>query len=315
MANEVTNISTPLSRPSSRRRWGYATRERWLAWGLIVPAFIVVFALIFMPIVRAFWMSLHTIDLKRPALGQPFVGVANYLDIFHDGYFWASVARTTYFMVASIAVEMVIGVAVALLLNQNFKGRAILRAIILIPWALPITIDAIMWKWILNANYGAFNSLLWQLGLIDSYRAWLSHPFGALNMVILADVWKVTPLVVLLTLAALQTIPPNLYEAAVVDGANRWYSFWKITLPLLRPTLAIVLVIRTMDAFKVFDIIYIMTSGGPSDGTKVIAYYTYLEAFSYLRFGRGAALAYLMTFFIAIMAFIYIKLVSRETEY
>ena len=125
MANEVTNLSSPLSRPSAWRRWGYATRERWLAWGLVVPAFVVVFALIFMPIVRAFWMSLHTIDLKRPGLGQPFVGLANYIDIFQDGYFWASVARTTYFMVASIAIEMVIGIAVALLLNQNFKGRGI----------------------------------------------------------------------------------------------------------------------------------------------------------------------------------------------
>jgi len=286
-----------------------------LAWGLIAPAFIVVFALIFMPIMRAFWMSLHTIDLKRPALGQPFIGLENYIDILQDSLFRAAVGPTTYFREVSVALELVLGIAIALLLNQSFKGRGLLRAIILIPWALPITIDAIMWKWILNANYGALNSLLWQLGLIESYRAWLSDPFGALNMVILADVWKVTPLVVLLTLAALQTIPKSLYEAAVVDGAGRWYSFWHITLPLLRPTLTIVLVIRTMDAFKVFDIIYIMTSGGPSDGTKVIAYYTYLESFSYLRFGRGAALAYLMTFFIAIMAFVYIRLVSRETEY
>jgi ABC-type sugar transport system permease subunit len=282
---------------------------------LIVPAFVVVVALIFMPVVRAFWMSLHIIDLKRPALGQPFVGLANYIDIFQDSFFWASVNRTTYFMVVSIAIELVIGLAVALLLNQEFKGRGLLRAIILIPWALPITIDAIMWKWILNPSYGALNSLLWQLGIIDSYRSWLSDPFGALNMVILADIWKVTPLVVLLILAALQTIPKSLYEAAVVDGASRWYSFWHITIPLLRPTLAIVLVIRTMDAFKVFDIIYIMTSGGPSDGTKVIAYYTYLEAFSFLRFGRGAALAYLMTIFILFLAFIYVRLINRETEY
>ena len=295
--------------------WGYTRRERALAWALIIPSLIVVFALIFLPIVRAFWMSLHTIDLKRPALGQPFVGLENYIDVLQDGFFWASVGRTLYFMVVSISIEVVIGIAVALLLNQNFKGRGLLRAMILIPWALPITIDAIMWKWIYNPNYGALNSLLWQLGIIDSYRAWLSDPFRALNMVILADVWKVTPLVILLTLAALQTIPKHLYEAAVVDGASRWYSFWRITLPLLRPTIAIVLVIRTMDAFKVFDIIYIMTSGGPSDGTKVIAYFTYLEAFSYLRFGRGAALAFLMTFFIAAMAFIYIQLISRETEY
>ncbi len=315
MANKVVELSPPGSGQQSRWHWGYAKKERLLAWALIVPAFIVVFALIFMPIVRAFWMSLHTIDFKRPALGQPFVGLENYIDVFQDGFFWASVGRTVYFMAVSIAIELVIGVAIALLLNQEFKGRGALRAIILIPWALPITIDAIMWKWIFNPNYGALNSLLWQLGLIDSYRAWLSDPFGALNMVIVADMWKVTPLVVLLTLAALQTIPKNLYEAAVVDGAGHWYSFWHITLPLLRPALAIILVIRTMDAFKVFDIIYIMTSGGPSDGTKVIAYYTYLEAFSYLRFGRGAALAYLMTFFIAIMAYIYIRLVSRETEY
>ncbi len=290
-------------------------QDRWLAWALIMPAFIAVFALILLPILRAFWMSLHTIDLKRPDLGQPFVGLANYINIFQDSYFWASVGRTLYFMVASIAIEVVIGIAIALLLDRQFKGRGLLRAIVLIPWALPITIDAIMWKWILNPTYGSLNSLLWQLGLIQSYQAWLSNAFSALNMVILADVWKVTPLVILLTLAALQTIPRHLYEAAVVDGASRWYSFWHITLPLLRPTLAIVLVIRSMDAFKVFDIIYIMTSGGPSDGTKVIAYYTYLEAFSFLRFGRGAALAYLMTVFIAIFAFIYIRLINRETEY
>ena len=134
-------------------------------------------------------------------------------------------------------------------------------------------------------------------------------------MVMVADIWKVTPLVVLITLAALQTIPDTLYEAAVVDGANRWYKLWHITLPLLRPALTIILVIRTMDAFKVFDIIYIMTSGGPSDGTKVIAFFTYLEAFSYLRLGRGAALAYLMTLFIAFMAFVYVRLINRETEY
>jgi len=137
-----------------------------------------------------------------------------------------------------------------------------------------------------------------------------------MNVVIIADVWKVTPLVILLTLAALQTIPAELYEAAMIDGASRWRSFWNVTFPLLIPTLVIVLVVRTMDAFKVFDIIYIMTSGGPADGTKVIAYYTYIEAFSYLRMGTGAALAYLMTIFIGLMAFVYIRVMkNREVEY
>jgi ABC-type sugar transport system permease subunit len=314
----ASTSSTPAAgtRPQTHNKHPtYLARERRLAWLLIVPSFVVVFALVLVPIVRAGWMSLHSINLKRPAAGQPFVGLENYADIFRDPSFWQSTGRTLYFLVVSIGVEIVIGVAVAVLLNQQFRGRGLLRAIVLIPWALPITVDAMMWLWILNPNYGALNSLLWQLGLIEEYRTWLSSPWTAMNMVILADVWKVTPLVILLTLAALQTIPPTLYEAARVDGAGAWRSFWGITIPLLRPTLAIVLVIRSMDAFRVFDIIYIMTSGGPSDGTKVIAYYTYLEAFSFLRMGRASALAYLMTIVIILMAMLYVRLVNRETEY
>ena len=304
--------ATPVKKSFLQRMFG---RERVMAWALVIPALIVVFALILMPILRAFWMSLHLVNLKLPALGQPWVGLGNYIGIVNDPYFWASIGRTTYFMVVSIILELVAGVAVALLLNKKFVGRGLLRTLVLIPWALPITIDAIMWKWIFNPSYGALNSLLLQLGLIDSYRTWLSSPMSALNVVILADAWKVTPLVILLTLAALQTIPLELYEAAMMDGANKVRGFLFVTLPLLVPTLVVTLVIRTMDAFKVFDIIYIMTSGGPSDGTKVIAYYTYQEAFSYLNFGRGAALAYLMTLFIGLMAFAYIKLLNREVEY
>ncbi|MFB0546171.1 MAG: carbohydrate ABC transporter permease [Anaerolineae bacterium] len=294
---------------------GLGWSQRRLAIALIVPAFIVVFALIIYPIGQAFWDSLHSIHLIRRQSGQPFVGLQNYIDIFQDRYFWASVGRTLYFMVVSISIELVLGIAVALLLNREFVGRSVLRSLMLIPWALPIIIDGIMWKWIFNPNYGALNSLLWQLGLIDKYKAWLSHPLSALNMVIIADIWKVTPLVILLSLASLQTIPATLYEAGRVDGTNAWTAFRHITLPLLMPTIAIVLVIRSMDAFKVFDLIYIMTRGGPADGTKVIAYYTYLETFQDLKFGRGAALAYLMTFFIGIMALVYIKLLSREIEY
>ena len=290
-------------------------RERWLAWLLILPSFVVVFALILVPMVRAFWMSLHRINLKQPALGQPFIGLGNYSDVFQDPNFWATINRTLYFLVVSVLAEVILGVLVALLLNQQFRGRGLLRAIVLIPWALPVTIDAIMWLWIVNPSYGALNSLLWQVGLIDQYQTWLSSPTSAMNVVILADVWKVTPLVILLTLAGLQTIPPTLYEAARVDGAGAWRGFWGITLPLLRPTLAIVLVIRSMDAFRVFDIIYIMTAGGPSDGTKVISYYTYIEAFSFLRMGRGAALAYIITLAVGLMAWLYIKLINRETEY
>lgn len=290
--------------------------ERWLAWALIMPALFVVFALILMPIFQALWMSLHVVDLKRPQEGMPFIGLRNYIEIVQSKYFWSSIGRTFYFMSVSIALEAVIGLAVAELLNVKFRGRAIVRALVLLPWALPITIDAIMWKWIFNPNYGAFNSLLYQFGLINEYKAWLSSPLSAMNVIIIADVWKVTPLVILLMLGTLQTIPNELYEAAMMDGASSWRSFWGVTLPLLTPALMIVLVMRTIDAFKVFDIVYIMTSGGPADGTKVISYYTYIEAFSYLRLGIGAALAYLMSIFIGLMAFGYIRMMkNHEVEY
>lgn len=306
----------PIVQSTKKTVWQRAlNNERLLAWALILPSLLVVFGLILGPILRAFWMSLHLVNLKRPALGTPFIGLENYTDILSDPYFWASIGRTFYFMVVSIALELVLGIGTALLLNREFRGRAFVRSLVLIPWALPITIAAAMWLWIFNPTYGAFNSLLWQLGIIDEYRLWLSTPLSAMHVVILADVWKVTPLVILLTLAALQTIPRELYEAGMIDGAGRWNSFWRITLPLLTPTILVTLVIRTMDAFKVFDIIYIMTSGGPSDGTKVISYLTYQEAFTYLNFGRGSALAYLMTLFIALMAFVYIKVLHREVEY
>lgn len=286
--------------------------EQLLAWALIVPALVIIFALILIPILRAAWMSLHIIDLKRPLIGTPFVGLENYIEIFKSKYFWASIGRTFYFMTISIFIELVFGIAVAQLLNIEFKGRSVVRSLILLPWALPITIDAIMWKWIFNPSYGAFNSLLFQLGLISEYKTWLSDPFSAMNVIIIADVWKVTPIIILLTLAALQSIPKELYEAAMIDGASRWNSFWKITFPLLIPSLIIALLLRTMDAFKVFDIVYIVTSGGPADGTKFIAYYTYIETFSYLRFGTGAALAFLMTFFIGIIAIIYIRIMKKH---
>ncbi len=285
--------------------------ERWLAWALIIPALGIIFTLILTPILRAAWMSLHIIDLKRPAIGTPFVGLGNYIEIFQNKYFWASIGRTFYFMTTSIIIEFALGISIALLLNIEFKGRSIVRSLILLPWALPITIDAVMWKWIFNPSYGVFNSLLLQLGVINEYKTWLSDPFSAMNVIIVADVWKVTPVIVLLTLAALQSIPKELYEAAMIDGSSSWNSFWRLTFPLLIPSLVVVLLLRTMDAFKVFDIIYIMTSGGPADGTKLIAYYTYIEAFSYLRLGTGSALAYLMTIFVGIIAIVYIRAMKK----
>ncbi|WP_438317875.1 carbohydrate ABC transporter permease [Candidatus Caldatribacterium sp. SIUC1] len=290
-------------------------RETTFAWALILPSFVFIGVIIFYPMGLSLYLSLFQVDLTRRGAGTPFVGLANYVDILKSGYFWSSVGRTAYFTVVSIAIEMVLGLFIALLLNEKFWGRGILRSLLLLPWALPITVDAIMWKWIFNANYGAFNALLQQLGLIEKYQPWLTRPWSAMHCVIAADVWKVTPLVALLLLAGLQTIPRELYEAAEVDGAGWFRSLWKITIPLLGPTMTVVLVLRTLDAFRVFDIVYVMTQGGPANATKVISFLTYQEAFKFLHFSRGAALSYLITLIVAILALLYTRAMKRQVEY
>ena len=245
----------------------------------------------------------------------PFIFLDNYSIIFSDPYFWGSIKRTLLFMVVSLFFEFSIGIGVAQLLNTKFVGKGFLTTIIIIPWAIPITVNGIMWKWIFNPSYGAWNALLTQIGLIPAYQAWLSTPVSAMIILIGCYVWKVFPLVAILTLAAMQTIPDSLYEAAYVDGASKWYQFWHITLPLIMPSLMVTLILKTVDAFKVFDIIYIMTSGGPMDSTKTIAFFSYLETFKYMDFGKGAAIAIIMTVVISVFAaFYYITLNSYGSK-
>ena len=293
----------------------FRKKETYFAWLLILPAFVFIGIIIFYPMILSFCMSLFQIELTRGDIGTPFIGFRNYIEVLSSSYFWDSIGRTVYFTVVSIGLEMLFGFLIALLLNQEFKGRGLLRSLLLLPWALPITVDSIMWKLIFNANYGALNAFLTQIGIIDSYRAWLTRPWSAMHCVIVADVWKVTPLVALLLLAGLQTIPKELYEAAMVDGAG-WQSYvFRILIPLLTPTFLVVLVLRTLDAFRVFDIIYIMTQGGPANATKVISFLTYQEAFKFLNFGKGAALAYIITMFVALIALVYTRLMQRQVEY
>jgi ABC-type sugar transport system permease subunit len=187
-----------------------------------------------------------------------------------------------------------------------------LRALILIPWAIPTVVNGTIWKYIFDANYGALSGLLFSLGLIKEYIPFLGSPFLALNSVILADVWNMTPFVALILLAGLQSVPEEVIEAARVDGAESFKILFKIILPLLKPTILVVLILRTLGAFKVFDIIYVLTHGGPANGTKVLSYLTYQESFEFLNFGYGAALSYSITIFTAILAILYLKFLYQE---
>ncbi|MFG1658302.1 carbohydrate ABC transporter permease [Micromonospora chersina] len=299
------------------RRWPLARRagggQLRLALVLLLPAALVVFGVVLYPAGRALVISFYDVDSPFPGR-YPFVGLHNYTEVLADPRLWAAVGHTAYFTLVSTMLELVLGLGLAHLLAAPLRLRWLFRAIVILPWALPTIVNGAMWRWVLNAQYGVANALLTDLHLQNGYRSWLGNdPFLALNMVIVADVWKNTSLVAFFLLAGLQTIPSGLYEAARVDGAGPVRSFFRITLPLLVPNIALVLVLRTIEAFKVFDIIYVMTGGGPASGTQTVTFFTYLQAFSAQRFSTGASLAYLTVVAVLLLALVYLRLL-RQSE-
>jgi multiple sugar transport system permease protein len=266
------------------------------------------------PLLNTLWLAFTDASLTGQGYVWQWIGLENFAYILDDSDFRAAVGHTAYFTVLSVSAEVVLGVLVALLLNQEFKGRTLVRALLILPWALPTIVNAVMWRLIYNPEYGSLNALLTQVGLLDAYRSWLGDPATAMNMVILADIWKNYPLIALIALAGLQTVPKDLYEAAIMDGANAWTRFWKITLPGIIGSLSVAMVLRAIEAFKVFDIFYVMTRGGPADSTKTVSFFVYQESFTYLRAGSGAAYALTVTAMSALMISIYVVMLVRREK-
>jgi multiple sugar transport system permease protein len=302
-------MSTDVSKVTPRVR-SADTQERRLAWMLVLPSVLLIFGLTIYPVVYSFWLSLNHVSLLNPV--RSFAGLSNYFEVLSSNQFWKALGRTVYYVFISLAVQSVFGLMFALVLNQSFFGRGVVRALILIPWAIPNIVNGVMWEWIMNANYGALNAVLLQLHLIHEPIQWLSKPWLALHMVILADTWKVIPLYVMLFLAGLQTIPKDAYEAARIDGAGGVNRFFYITLPLLKPILLVILVLRTMQCFGVFDIVYIMTKGGPADGTMVISFFTYFQTFGKLNFGMGSAISFVVAFLVLSISMVYIRILKTD---
>jgi multiple sugar transport system permease protein len=256
-------------------------------------------------------VALSFTDAKLVGTSGSYVGVANYVKMLSGANFRSTLVTTALFAVISVTAEMVLGVAAALLLNQQFHGRAVLRALMILPWALPTVVNATLWRLIYNPEYGALNAALSQLGLIDAYRSWLGEPATALAAIIVADCWKNFPLVALIALAALQAVPREMNAAALVDGAGPMARFRFVALPYLAGPLMVALVLRTIEAFKVFDIIWVMTRGGPANSTRTLSILVYQEAFSFQRAGSGASLALIVTLLITVLAVAYAALVRK----
>lgn len=284
-----------------------------VGFALILPSFLIILGISLQPILTTLYLSLFEVP-RGINLQNTFVGLGNYVSLLREPVFWATIGRTFYFTVISVGIELVLGLAIAQLIHAHPPGWQFLRTSLIIPWAVPTIVNGTMWRWIYNADYGALNGLLLQLGLIDKYIPWLTRPDMAMNLVILADIWHSVPFIALILQAALATLPADLEEAAAVDGATALQRFLLIRLPLLRPAILVALIIRTVEAFRAFDIIYVITNGGPANGTVTISFLTYLEMFTFGHAGRGSALSFLISLFTLTMAFIYIRMLYRPEE-
>jgi multiple sugar transport system permease protein len=253
-------------------------RTRQGAW-MAAPAVVVLGGVAVVPVLAAVWLSLHRSIVVFHE--ERFVGLANFRFLLSDGRFWSALRTTAYFALVAVAVEIVLGLLVALLLR---RAGGVLRAAVILPWAIPTAVSARMWAWLLNADYGLLHRLA---PGID----WLGSPAMALHAAILVDVWKTTPFVALILLAGLQTIPESVYEAARVDGAGKPRIFLSVTLPLLRPSLLVALLFRSLDAFRVFDAIYVLTEGGPANATETLSIYAYKTLMRSGDFGYGSTLS------------------------
>jgi multiple sugar transport system permease protein len=269
--------------------------------------------LAFYPIGYSLYLSLHRIILGLPGLGQPLVWFENYRDLLRDPVALRALRNTLIFVFSSTALEVSLGLGIAVVIHRHFWGRGLVRAAVLIPWAIPTVVASQMWRFVLNDRYGALNFLLYG-SAVERYRPWLADPIAAFAAIVAADAWKTSSFAGLLILAGLQTIPSELYEAARIDGAGTWYRFRRITLPLLRPALLVALLFRTMDAFRVFDLVFVMTQGGPADATNVLQYYGYKKIFAEGLMGYGSAISVAVFLVSLSVSLAYLKVAGPRAE-
>jgi multiple sugar transport system permease protein len=292
-----------LSLPRRGRRSVFRS-ERRLGTAMLTPSLVVIALVAAYPICYAVWLSLNEYSVITPGLSR-FVGLNNYVDALSSAKFWEAMETTVLFTVISVGLELVIGLGMALVMHQAFRGRALLRAVVLVPWAILTVVTAITWRTIFEPELGFVNTMLSALSLPGGDVVWLGEEGYALAAMILADVWKTAPFMALLILAGLQGIPDELHDAAKVDGANAWQRFRRITLPLLVPAITVALIFRTLDALRVFDLPYVLTKG--ANGTETLSLFAQSELVANRNTGFGSALAVLTFLTVMGISFLYIR--------
>lgn len=288
----------------------WARRRERLGWLLVAPSVLVVIVVALYPLLRTFQLSFTNQRLSSTREVR-WVGLDNYTYLLQDSTFLRSISNTVIFSAGSVFFEALLGLIIALVIHSNFKGRGLMRTAMLIPWAIPTAVSSQMWAWMYNDVFGVINDLLYtRLGLLSEKIAWLAEPSLALPAIVSVDVWKTTPFMALLLLAGLQVIPEDIYEAATVDGASPWQQFWSLTFPLLRPALLVALIFRSLDALRVFDIIYIMK--GTATETVSMAVLARQTMIDLGRLGEGAAMSVIIFLILAVFVLIYTRFMRVE---
>ncbi|TEU22122.1 MAG: sugar ABC transporter permease [Anaerolineales bacterium] len=278
------------------------------AYWMIAPAVLLVAAFTLYPYIYALWSSIRVVS---PLLPPAFAGLKNYKAVITNKYFLRAVKRTLIFTFASVPITVLLGLLTAALLNRRFFGDVALKALVLLPWAIPISISGVVWRGFFNSGWGALNALLYMTGIIPKYIGWLTTPSLATLVVITVQVWTQFPFATVLILAAMQAIPEELYEAAAIDGAGLLQRFFYVTLPSIRAMLAIVVIFEALVGLTTFDLTYALTGGGPGTATTFISYFTWAESFKMLNFGNGAALAVILAVVSLAMIFAILQFIPR----
>jgi multiple sugar transport system permease protein len=306
-------------------RWSMARSDARFGLLLSAPALLIIVVVVAFPLLYSLWMSLAEVNLLKtsgPALEIfgvrlplfRFVGLDNYTRIFSDPLYWSSLGRTVYFVAAFVVEATLVGLGMALVLHQRFRGRPLMRAVVLIPWALSRVAVGILWQGLLDADFGALNGVLHRLGLIDGYIGFFATGFSALNVLASVYMWNQAPFATVLFLAGLQSIPEDLHASAAVDGAGYWRELWHVVLPALRPMIFLVIVLCTVNGFLMLDLTFVMTMGGPGDDTTSVAWLGYKTAFIFFKFGPGTAILYTLTALGILFTFVYQRLILSKFE-
>jgi ABC-type sugar transport system permease subunit len=308
-------VSEAPPRDPTRRGGGRGVAaDRRLGYALVAPVVVLLLAVTAYPLLYNLWNSFHSVNLSEAGSARSFVGVDNYTKMFGSSVWVRSLERTVAFTAVSVLLETLVALALALMLHRSFRGRGLLRAAILVPWAVPTVVSATLWKTMFDPRTGFVDYLLGNVGLPGAHTTWLAGVWTSWAAILVADAWKNVPFMAIILLAGLQVIPNEVYEAARIDGASSWQAFRRMTLPLLKPALAVALIFRTLQAFLVFDVIYIMTGGGPGVSTETLSFLNWQTFLVGTDFGYGGAISVMLVVMALAIAAVYVRLLRPETS-